>query len=115
MSEKDRAADYVLGVLSAEERAQVERDAAADPALAAEIARHDRDLSPLLLDVPEVEPPAYLFDRIKAKIAAEREAANRARRQPHGAGGGGTLGAARSRHRAQGLVFRPGAQTRHAA
>jgi hypothetical protein len=71
MTTKERAADYVLGVLSAEERAEVEREAAADPALAAEIASYDRGLSPLLLDAPEVEPPAYLFDRIKEKIAAE--------------------------------------------
>ena len=71
MTNKERAADYVLGVLSAEERAQIEREAAADPALAAEIASYDRGLSPLLLDAPEVEPPAYLFGRIKEKIAAE--------------------------------------------
>lgn len=70
MSNKDRAADYVLGVLSAEERAEVERDAAADPALAAEIASVDHELSPLLLDAPEVEPPAYVFDRIKQHIDA---------------------------------------------
>jgi anti-sigma factor ChrR (cupin superfamily) len=72
MSQQDRAADYVVGMLSAEERAQVERDAAADPALAAEIAGYDRGLSPLLLDAPEVEPPADLFDRIKAAIASDR-------------------------------------------
>ena len=71
MTDKDRAADYVLGVLTAEERAQVERDAAADPMLAAEIARYDRDLSPLLTDAPEVEPPADLFDRIKSAIATD--------------------------------------------
>jgi anti-sigma factor ChrR (cupin superfamily) len=74
MTNKERAADYVLGVLSAEERAQIEREAAADPALAAEIASYDRGLSPLLLEAPEVEPPAYLFDRIKEKIAAEAKA-----------------------------------------
>jgi len=75
MNSKDRAADYVMGVLSAEERAAVERDAAADPALAAEIARLDGELSPLLLDAPEVEPPAYIFDRIKARIATEAKPA----------------------------------------
>ena len=73
MSNKERAADYVMGVLSAEERAEVERDAAADPALAAEIARFNGALAPLLLDAPEVEPPAYLFDRIKAAIKAEQQ------------------------------------------
>lgn len=70
MGNSDRAADYVLGVLSAEERAAVERDAARDPALAAEIERLNGDLSPLLLDAPEVEPPPHVFDRIKERIAA---------------------------------------------
>src|SRR5689334_8963122 len=70
MSNKDRAADYVMGVLTDEERAAVERDASADPALAAEISRINEELAPLLLDAPEVEPPPYLFDRIKEKIAA---------------------------------------------
>ena len=69
MTDKDRAADYVMGTLSAEERAEVERAAAADPALAHEIDTLSAQLSPLLLDAPEVEPPAGLFDRIKAKIA----------------------------------------------
>ena len=71
MGQQDRAADYVMGMLSAEERAKIERDAAANPALAAEIARLNEELSPLLLDAPEVEPPADLFDRIKARVAAE--------------------------------------------
>lgn len=70
MSNKARATDYVMGVLSDEERAAVERDAASDPDLAAEMARMARELSPLLLDAPEVEPPADMFDRIKAAIAA---------------------------------------------
>ena len=70
MDNKDRAADYVMGVLTEAERAAVERDAARDPALATEIARVDAELAPLLLNAPEVEPPAHLFDRIKEKIAA---------------------------------------------
>ncbi len=73
MSNKERAADYVMGVLTDAERAAVERDAAADPALAAEIARVNAELAPLLLDAPEVEPPAYVFDRIKERIAASAQ------------------------------------------
>jgi quercetin dioxygenase-like cupin family protein len=65
-----RAGEYVLGVLDAEERAAVERAAAADPALAAEIASWQEHFMPLL-DKVEVEPPADLFDRIKAAVAAE--------------------------------------------
>ena len=75
MTDKDRAADYVMGTLSAEERAEVERAAARDPALAHEIDALSAQLSPLLLDAPEVEPPAGLFDRIKAKIAETAETA----------------------------------------
>jgi anti-sigma factor ChrR (cupin superfamily) len=91
MSNKDRAADYVMGVLTEAERAAVERDAAADPALAAEIARVNEELAPLLLDAPEVEPPPYIFDRIKQKIAAS--AAPPAARQV-GASGSRTVRAA---------------------
>jgi len=68
--DQDRAAEYVLGVLPAAEREAVRRAAAADPALAHDIDALNEELSPLLLDAPEVEPPAYLFDRIKAAIAA---------------------------------------------
>lgn len=72
MSKNDeRAGEYVLGVLSAKERAEVERAAKDDPALAEEIDAWNEQLSPLLLDAPEVEPPAYIFDRIKERIAAE--------------------------------------------
>ena len=70
MSNEDRAAEYVLGVLTREEREAVKRAAVTDPALAEEIESWNEQLSPLLLDAPEVEPPAYLFDRIKAAIAA---------------------------------------------
>lgn len=75
MTTRDRAADYVMGTLSAEERSEVERAAARDPALAREIDTLSAQLSPLLLDAPEVEPPAGLFDRIKAKIAETAETA----------------------------------------
>jgi anti-sigma factor ChrR (cupin superfamily) len=70
MSNEDRAAEYVLGVLPAAERDAVKRAAAADPALAEEIEAWNEQLAPLLLDAPEVEPPADMFDRIKAAIAA---------------------------------------------
>src|SRR5690242_6253794 len=70
MKRDERAAEYVLGLLSAEERAALKRDAAADPTLAGEIDQWNEQLAPLLLDAPEVEPPPHLFDRIKAAIAA---------------------------------------------
>jgi anti-sigma-K factor RskA len=65
---QDRAAEYVLGLLSPQERDAVERDAAADPALASEIAFWNARLEPLL-DVAEVRPPPGLFDRVQAAIA----------------------------------------------
>jgi quercetin dioxygenase-like cupin family protein len=65
-----RAGEYVLGVLDAEERAAVERDAATNAELAAEIAFWQARFMPLL-DTVEVEPPADLFGRIAATVAAE--------------------------------------------
>ena len=52
MSNRDRATDYVTGVLSAAESAEVERAAARDPDLAREIERVSVELSALLLDAP---------------------------------------------------------------
>jgi anti-sigma factor ChrR (cupin superfamily) len=65
-----RAGEYVLGVLSPEEREAVERDAATDPDLAAEIAYWHERFVPLVETV-DVEPPAELFDRIKKAIRAD--------------------------------------------
>ncbi|MFL6973014.1 MAG: cupin domain-containing protein [Xanthobacteraceae bacterium] len=65
-----RAGEYVLGVLDAEERAALERDAASDRELADEIAFWQARFMPLL-DTVGVEPPADLFGRIKSAIAAE--------------------------------------------
>ena len=50
-----RAGEYVLGVLSPDERVAVERDAAADPDLAAEIAFWNERFTPLIDNV-EAEP-----------------------------------------------------------
>ena len=67
-----RAAEYVLGLLSPEDRAAVERDAASDPILANEIAFWNERLSPLL-DAGEVRPPPDLFDRVQAAIGARAQ------------------------------------------
>jgi anti-sigma-K factor RskA len=63
MSDQDRAAEYVLGLLSPQGRDAVERDAAADPALASEIAFWNALLEPLL-DIAEVR-----IEQIPAEIA----------------------------------------------
>jgi len=115
MSNEDRAAEYVLGVLPAAERDAVKRAAAADPALAGEIESWNEQLSPLLLDAPEVEPPADMFDRIKAAVAASEQpkaansnlAGRRTVRVDEG------RWEALCRHRAQGAVFRSREEADH--
>jgi quercetin dioxygenase-like cupin family protein len=67
-----RAGEYVLGVLGPAERAAVERDAAADPELASEIAFWSERFMPLIETI-EAEPPTDLFDRIKTAIAADAD------------------------------------------
>jgi anti-sigma factor ChrR (cupin superfamily) len=67
MSESERAAEYVLGTLSAEERAAVARAAEHDPALAQALAAWNAELAPLL-SAREVEPPADMFARITGRI-----------------------------------------------
>ena len=64
------AGEYVLGLLSPEDATQLERDAAADPALAQEIAFWQRGLAPLLAQVPPVPPPADLWDRLETSLQA---------------------------------------------
>jgi anti-sigma factor ChrR (cupin superfamily) len=67
----ERAAEYVLGVLSAEERTAVAREAEHDSALAEALAGWNAELAPLL-EAREVDPPADMFDRIKARIASRK-------------------------------------------
>jgi quercetin dioxygenase-like cupin family protein len=68
----ERAANFVLGLLSPGERDAVAREAETDPALAREIAYWNSRLSPLNGDA-EVAPPADMFDRIEAAIAARSQ------------------------------------------
>lgn len=70
----ERAAEYALGLLSAEEREALVRAAAADPKLADEIAAWNLRLSPLAT-VGDVEPPPELFARIQAAIATQSQTA----------------------------------------
>jgi anti-sigma factor ChrR (cupin superfamily) len=70
----ERAAEYVLGVLSAEERAAVAREAEHDTALADALASWNTGLAPLL-EAREVDPPGDMFDRITARIATRNEGA----------------------------------------
>jgi anti-sigma-K factor RskA len=63
------AAEYVLGTLSEEERAEAERLAARDAEFAGRIAAWERRLGTLEAMVDPVEPPSEVWDHIRARIA----------------------------------------------
>jgi len=62
------AAEYVLGTLSSAERADVAVRRAAEPALDAAIRAWERRLGPLVETVSPVQPPAGLYNKIRAQI-----------------------------------------------
>jgi len=62
------AAEYVLGTLSAEERASVEQLAARDAGFAGRIAAWERRLGALEAMVEPVEPPAEVWTHIRERI-----------------------------------------------
>jgi anti-sigma-K factor RskA len=64
------AAEYVLGVLGAEERREVERRLAQEPALASEVAFWEERLGGLADAVAPVTPPPQAWSRIDAAISA---------------------------------------------
>jgi len=64
------AAEYVLGVLGAEERREVERRMAQEPALASEVAFWEERLAGLTDAVAPVEPSSAIWTRIETAIAA---------------------------------------------
>jgi anti-sigma-K factor RskA len=64
------AAEYVLGVLGAEERREVERRLAHEPALASEVAFWEERLGVLADAIAPVAPPQHAWSQIEAAIAA---------------------------------------------
>ena len=62
------AAEYVLGVLGAEERREVERRLAQQPALASEVAFWEERLTGLADAVAPVSPPQATWSRIETAI-----------------------------------------------
>ena len=64
------AAEYVLGVLGAEERRAVERRLAQEPALASEVAFWEERLGGLADAVAPVPPPPHTWSRIEAALGA---------------------------------------------
>jgi anti-sigma-K factor RskA len=68
------AAEYVLGVLGAEERREVERRLMHEPALAAEVAFWEERLGVLADAVAPVAPPQHTWSRIEAAVASPQAA-----------------------------------------
>ena len=64
----DRITDFVLGALSAEERAELVAAARVDPTLDTAIEKMEAMLAPLALSATPVPPPPDLWDRIEAAI-----------------------------------------------
>jgi anti-sigma-K factor RskA len=62
------ASEYVLGTLDADERAQAEALMTVDPAFAETVRRWERRLGELNALVAPVEPPAAVWEGIKAKL-----------------------------------------------
>lgn len=61
-------AEYVLGTLSREERADVARRRGTEPALDAAITAWERRLAPLADTVSPLAPPPNLYNKIRAQI-----------------------------------------------
>lgn len=94
-----RAAEYVLGTLDARERADLEREAAADPAAAGRVRAWEDRLAPLMEIIPAVVPPPQvrpaLLRAIPDRTARDQLAAlrRRVRRWQAATGGAGLLAA----------------------
>lgn len=66
------AAEYALGTLPADERRAAETRRMSDRALDAAIADWEGRLAPLADGIPPVEPPAWLFAAIEARLGLAR-------------------------------------------
>jgi len=64
------AAEHVVGVLTADERAQVETRMATDAAFADRVAAWEERLTPLLAEVAPETPPRVVWMRISAQLGA---------------------------------------------
>ena len=68
------AAEYVLGVLEADERRAAEARLQRNPAFAAEVAAWSERLGPLADATTEVSPPEALWGRIAARLPSDSSA-----------------------------------------
>ncbi len=62
------AAEYVLGVLDAPRRREVEARIAHDRAFAREVAEWQNRLMPLVAEVESVDPPLYVWPRVRNAV-----------------------------------------------
>lgn len=69
------AAEYVLGVLDARQRREVERRLEREPALVAEVAFWEQRLSGLTAGITPVTPPAEIWSRIDAALDSRNQSA----------------------------------------
>ncbi|VVD71182.1 anti-sigma factor [Pandoraea fibrosis] len=63
-----RCAEYALGVLDATERRELERDANENPLLQGSLHQWQARVAPLAEDVPAVEPPPRVWQRIQRDL-----------------------------------------------
>jgi anti-sigma-K factor RskA len=69
------AAEYVLGTLDADDRANAQMLLAIDPSFVATVARWERQLGELHSLVEAVEPPESMWERVKARVEGTAQAA----------------------------------------
>ena len=70
------AAEYVLGTLDADERAQAEALIAAEPGFAALVSDWERRLGELQAMVDPMEPPPGIWDKVRRAVAAADDQAD---------------------------------------
>ena len=63
-----RCAEYVLGVLSDDERVAIELAMQQEPGMAQSLARWQARLMPLTEDLADVVPPAHIWDYVRAQL-----------------------------------------------
>jgi len=87
------AAELAIGLLTHDERAQAQHRAATDPAFAEQVEWWERQFAPLFDRIDEVAPPAYLAERIAARLDVPTLRGRQATPRWRFVAAGGALGA----------------------
>ena len=72
----ERAAEYALGVLAADERAAAERQIKGDPGFADQVAAWNARLAPMIDAVAPIDPSSVVWPRIAAQLGRTKAPAN---------------------------------------